>query len=225
MKITKTAVLFMSALILSGCASTPSGSTKVSAPVESAKIIAWKNSKSLSEIPLWVKDSFSGNISALETGELSENLAGKYFIVVEGSLNKTAETEKDLRLLETSVTAQYNVQLAKNINAELDRLSSGKLFSNQETKELLTGKAAQAVFEGFESVADFWILQENPNKNAKTLYRAVQIFACEKELWLKEAEAYIKLVSMESNKELKKAASSPEETARSIKPVKTDIYY
>ncbi len=229
MKITKTAALFISSFILSGCASTPSEITKAVPPAESEKIITWKNSETLSEIPLWVKDALSGNIAALENGELSQSLAGKYFIVIEGSCSKSDELKKDLRLLETSVAAQYNVQLAKNINTELDGLCSGKLFSDDAAKSFLTGKAAQAVFQGFESTADFWILQENTHKNGKTrneIYRAVQIFACDRELWLKEAAAYIKRVSMEgSSKGLKKAASSPEETARSIKPVKTDIYY
>ena len=230
------AVLASAAICLAGCASTPASSSEPqqNLPPASKSVtrenIDWKGAAVNAEIPDWVVDAIASDYAALESGTLSQKLKGKYYVIVEGDRNRNDQkSTKDLKLLESSVNAQYMVQIAQTLNNGVDQRFSGVLSANEDTQKQLTATATQATFTGFQNVGDYWILQRitDSKKNTATdTYRVVQIYACDKDLWEQQAAAYIKKLGMESDSEdLKKAGEMADNIAAGLKPSKTPVYY
>lgn len=221
------------ALVFAGCSS--SGNVETAPAVKTDKSVTrenidWKGAAVAADIPQWVVDAIASDYDSLEAGDLASKLKGNYYVIVEGDRNRTdMKTSKDLKLLESSVNAQYMVQIAQTLNNGVDQRFSGVLSANEDTQKQLTATATQATFTGFHCVGDYWILQRISDSKRDTTtdtYRVVQIYACEKSLWEQQAAAYIRRLGMEADSEdLKKAGEMADDIAAGLKPSKAPTYY
>ncbi|MCR5217832.1 hypothetical protein [Treponema sp.] len=227
--------LFLAAVILSagayltGCASTEETSDKSLSTGSSVtrETIDWQGAVVNRDPPVWVYDALASDYDSLENGELASKLKDKYYVVVSGSRAK--KSDRDLKLLESSVTANYMVQIAQTLNNGVDQRFSGALSTNEDTQKQLTATATEAKFTGFQKVGDYWLLQRvTDKKNDKTTenYTVVQVYACEKELWQQQAAAYIQQLGLNADSpDLKKAGEMADEIASSLKPATSSAVY
>lgn len=227
--------LFLAALVLSAgtyltsCASTDDSSKKTISTSSSVirETIDWQGAVVNRDPPVWVYDALASDYDSLESGELSSKLKDKYYVVVQGSRAK--KTDRDLKLLESSVTANYMVQIAQTLNNGVDQRFSGALSTNEDSQKQLTATATEAKFTGFQKVGDYWLLQRITDKtNDKTTenYTVVQVYACEKELWQQQAAAYIQQLGLNADSpDLKKAVNMADEIAASLKPASSAAVY
>ena len=72
-----------------------------------------------------------------------DQLKDKYYVVVSGS--RVKKTDRDLKLLESSVAANYMVQIAQTLNNGVDQRFSGSLSTNEDTQKQLTATATEEV--------------------------------------------------------------------------------
>lgn len=223
------AVILSAGTYLSGCASTNEASAPSIATGSSVtrETIDWKGAVVNREPPVWVYDALASDYESLENGELAGKLKDKYYVVVSGS--RVKKTDRDLKLLESSVAANYMVQIAQTLNNGVDQRFSGSLSTNEDTQKQLTATATEAKFTGFMKVGDYWLLQRvTDKKNDKTTenYTVVQVYACEKDLWQQQAAAYIQQLGLETDSaDLKKAGQMADEIAASLKPATSAAVY
>ncbi|MBE6355365.1 hypothetical protein [Treponema sp.] len=223
------AVILSAGSYLSSCASTNEASTPSITTGSSVtrETIDWKGAVVNREPPVWVYDALASDYESLENGELAGKIKDKYYVVVSGS--RVKKTDRDLKLLESSVAANYMVQIAQTLNNGVDQRFSGSLSTNEDTQKQLTATATEAKFTGFMKVGDYWLLQRVTDKKTdKTTenYTVVQVYACEKDLWQQQAAAYIQQLGLNTDSaDLKKAGEMADEIAASLKPATSAAVY
>ncbi|MBB5220055.1 hypothetical protein DYE49_09235 [Treponema rectale] len=223
------AVILSAGSYLSSCASTNEASTPSITTGSSVtrETIDWKGAVVNREPPVWVYDALASDYESLENGELAGKIKDKYYVVVSGS--RVKKTDRDLKLLESSVSANYMVQIAQTLNNGVDQRFSGSLSTNEDTQKQLTATATEAKFTGFMKVGDYWLLQRVTDKKTdKTTenYTVVQVYACEKDLWQQQAAAYIQQLGLNTDSaDLKKAGQMADEIAASLKPATSAAVY
>ncbi|MBO6177541.1 MAG: hypothetical protein J6O39_08380 [Treponema sp.] len=223
------AVILSAGSYLSSCASTNEASTPSITTGSSVtrETIDWKGAVVNREPPVWVYDALASDYESLENGELAGKIKDKYYVVVSGS--RVKKTDRDLKLLESSVAANYMVQIAQTLNNGVDQRFSGSLSTNEDTQKQLTATATEAKFTGFMKVGDYWLLQRVTDKKTdKTTenYTVVQVYACEKDLWQQQAAAYIQQLGLNTDSaDLKKAGQMADEIAASLKPATSAAVY
>ena len=214
--------LLLLALSLTACASSRKSS------YINYNFVDWEGKSNKSSMQEWIEPALNNDLDNMPQ-DIQNKLKDRFYLVVQSRRAKL-DTERDSDLTAARKTAEssYIVTLARTINAAVDEYSGGKITASKEGKEILANAVEDADFKGFTKVADSWVLSRS--KNSKTgenvdTYDVVQIYACNKNSWVSQANKYIQKLSTDNpdNQDLKKTAASSKEITAKILPSKVTI--
>lgn len=216
--------IFVIALLISSCSSTQQ--TTASYPKQN--FIDWEGRSSNGDIPAWVEPALNNDLDNLPAS-LQKKLKNKYFVVVESRRDRIGKTsEAELKLAQSTAQSDYMACIARNLNTGIDAFSRGSLGNDKETKQLLQDSAANAKFSGFSKVAESWVVTRTNNSKKKgnsDTYKVLQVYACDKNSWLSQAQRYIENVCAQDsgNETLNDVAQHSKQIANIILPSKSTI--
>ncbi|MCR5318400.1 MAG: hypothetical protein K6E22_09250 [Treponema sp.] len=216
--------VFVIAALLSSCSSTQQN--KASYPEQN--FIDWEGRSANGDVPAWVEPALNNDLDNLPQ-PLQQKLKNKYFIVIESRRDRM-DKASDAELSEAQRTAHsdYMSCIARNLNTAIDAYSKGSLSNNSKTKKILQESAAKAKFSGFTKVTESWVLTRAYNSKKKSnidTYKVLQVYACDKNTWLSQAQGYINNVCSQDkgNESLNEVAKHSRQITNIILPSKATI--
>lgn len=185
--------------------------------------IDWKGAGVGADVPDWVVAATEDDFEGLPA-DMQKRLDGKFYLIMTTErVRKEVGSTKDLKMAQEAAAAGYMVNIARSLNAAVDARFSGVLSANEDSQKTLMATAANARFTGFTRVADSWVLLRVNDLLAQKvtdIYTVVQIYACDQNLWQKQAANYIREFAKENpdSADMQKAAAMADDIAVSIKP-------
>ena len=185
--------------------------------------VDWEGRAEENAMQDWIEPALNNDLDNMPQ-EIQSKLKDKFYLVVQSRRAKLdKDTDADLNAARQTAEENYQVTLARTINAAIDEFSRGRISTGKGGKELLSDAADGASFSGFTKVADSWVLTESDEDINN--YDVVQIYACGKKAWVNQSVKYIKKLSSDypDNPSLKKASASAKGIATKILPSKVTI--